>query len=45
MITDRNQVYFAKMVGCGLQEEVTKTLDNVRRIKPFIIMCENQDSS
>jgi len=27
------------------QEEVTKTLDNVRRIKPFIIIFENQDSS
>jgi len=27
------------------EEEVTKTPGNIRRIKPFITMCENQDSS
>ena len=27
MITDRNQVCFAKMVGCGLQEEVLSSPD------------------
>jgi len=36
----RSEILFQR-----LQEEVTKTFDNVRRIKPFIIMCENQDSS
>ena len=28
-----------------VSEEVTKTLDNVRRINPFTIICKNQDSS
>jgi len=32
MITDRNQVCFAKMVGCGLQEEVIAGIEKSGRV-------------
>jgi hypothetical protein len=33
MITDSNQALHVKMSGCGVQEEVTMTLDNVCIVK------------
>lgn len=37
LITDRNQICFAKMVGCGLQKEVLKEADKVCVLKRGLI--------